>query len=182
MYAYVGNDPLGSVDPLGLMGFGGQRPWTSTGSVNKGDGYTVPRAPDFVNFQVDFYVFSIWGTFSRDGDSFVGGGFNKAYSNPLNLGANVSVGWLNTWSVTPGQTNKFISGYSGAGSVAYLGAGGGLVYSPDNGTATVIGFGAGYSYGPSGALTGGFSGGYTKDQGGTGISWDPAPSKCGCNK
>ncbi|NHQ87865.1 hypothetical protein HA050_17285 [Iodobacter sp. HSC-16F04] len=179
-YGYVGGNPLNAIDPNGLAGVRPSGPMS--GVPNKGDGCKVPRAPDFVNFQLDLYVFSVWGTFSRDGHSFAGGGFNRGYSNPLNLNASVSAGWLNTWTVKPGQTNGFLSGYAGGGNAAYTGVGGGLVYSPGSGTATVVGVGVGYAYGSAAQLAGGPGGGYTKDQGETGISWDPAALKCGCDK
>lgn len=36
------------------------------------------RLPDFVNFKVDYFVGSMWGTFSRDGNSYFGYVVNKA--------------------------------------------------------------------------------------------------------
>lgn len=149
LYGYTFADPVNFVDPTGLC-------W---------------RAPDFVNFQLNFYVFAIWGTFSRDGSSFVGGGFNRIYPNALTIEANTSVGWLNTSTVEPGQVDQFLTGYAGAATAAYAGVGGGVVYSPGNGTATVVGLGAGVSYGST-AKAGGAAGvGYSSNRGSTGLSW-----------
>ncbi|MBC7732641.1 MAG: RHS repeat protein, partial [Bacteriovorax sp.] len=52
-YAYVGGNPLSYTDPYGL--------W---------------RLPDFVSFQINYYVGNISGTFSRSGNSFFGMGSN----------------------------------------------------------------------------------------------------------
>ncbi len=128
------------------------------------------RAPDFVNFQIDYYVGSVWGTFTRDGNSFVGGGLNLGVPNPTGVGANVSVGYLNTLSVSPGQTNAFASGYSGGLTALYDGYGGGIMVSPGNGTATVLGFGAGVNVGKTNNPIS-LGGGYSVNQGNTGIKW-----------
>ena len=163
-------------------GGGGSAGKNVYGPVNKGNGCYVPRLPDFINFQIDAYVLSAWGTFTRDGHSFVGGGLNKSYVNPVSLNANASAGWINTWHVAPGQTDNFISGYSGAGAVAYDGLGGGLVYSPAGGTtttATVLGIGAGASLTPSNTRGGGsVGGGRSFDMGQTGLSWTPNACTC----
>ncbi|WJF90298.1 hemagglutinin repeat-containing protein [Paraburkholderia bonniea] len=138
---------------------------TTTGS-NLG----LVRAPDFVNFQIDYFVGSVWGTFSRDGNAFFGVGVNKSIPNSLGASASAQLGWLNRSSVSPGQVNQFLSGYSGNGSTAFATVGGGVVYSPDNGTATTIGIGAGVNLGntrnPAAVGTGN-----TYDQGKTGWRW-----------
>ncbi|WP_157639117.1 hypothetical protein [Burkholderia ubonensis] len=105
------------------------------------------RLPDFVNFQIDYFVGSAWGTFSRDGNSYFGYGVNKAVPNSVNAAASMQFGWLNQDSVRPGQTNNFLSGYAGNGTAALSAVGGGVVYSPGNGTVTVIGVGAGANLG-----------------------------------
>lgn len=54
----------------------------------------------------------------------------------------------------------------------YLGPGATLMYSPGNGTATAIGFGAAGSVGSSSNLGGSLGGGYSQNQGSTGLgSW-----------
>ena len=128
------------------------------------------RGPDFVNFQLDYYVGSAWGTFTRDGNSFVGGGVNMNLPNPTGVGANVSVGWLNSTTMSPGQTNNFVSGYSGGAVGGYDGPGGGIMYSPGNGTATVVGVGAGVSVGGNKNVVS-VGGGYSVNQGSTGLKW-----------
>ncbi|WP_162600896.1 hypothetical protein [Paraburkholderia sp. C35] len=55
-------------------------------------------------------------------------------------------------------------------SGAYELFGGGLMYSPGSGTATVIGVGAGVNAGKTNNV-GAIGGGYSVDQGKTGISW-----------
>ncbi len=138
---------------------------TTTGS-NPG----LVRAPDFVNFQLDYYVGSVWGTFTRDGNAFVGGGVNMNLPNPTGVGANVSVGYLNSTTTSPGQANNFASGYSGGAVAGYGGPGGGIMYSPGNGTATVFGLGAGVSVGGNKNVVS-VGGGYSVNQGSTGLKW-----------
>jgi len=130
-----------------------------------------------VNFQVDYYVGSAWGTFTRDGHSFVGGGVNFTDPNPGQVSASVTLGYLNQGTVAPGQTDNFVSGYAGGGAAGYgLVGGGGLMYSPGNGTATVLGVGAGWNTTKMGGQkgidnAGGLSGGYSVKMGRTGLSW-----------
>jgi filamentous hemagglutinin len=59
------------------------------------------RGPDFVNFQIDYFIGSVWSTFTRDGNSFVGGGLNMALPNTVNAGVDISAGWSNTLTVAP---------------------------------------------------------------------------------
>jgi len=133
LYAYVGGNPLGFVDPSGLAG--------QEASLIAGI-----RAPDFLNFQVDLYVGSVWGTFTRDGSSFTGAGVRNPFvGNALSVNASVSFGWLNQFEISRGQVDRFIGGYAGAGSTAFGIVGGGLVASPGNGTATLVGVGVGAS-------------------------------------
>ncbi|MEX3977774.1 hypothetical protein AB4Y45_02185 [Paraburkholderia sp. EG287A] len=149
----------------GAQGSGLSYQATTTGS-NPG----LIRAPDFVNFQVDYFVGSVWGTFTRDGNSFFGYGVNLGIPNSVGAGINVSAGYLNTTSVSPGQTNNFAGGYAGGGSALYGGLGGGIMVSPGNGTATVIGFGAGTNVGKTdNPVSVGW--GFSNDQGKTGIRW-----------
>ncbi|WP_141639976.1 hypothetical protein [Cupriavidus basilensis] len=131
---------------------------------------TGVRGPDFVNFQLDLYVASVWGAFTRDGNSFAGGGLNFGMPNPAGATASVQFGWLNRSSVAPGQTNNFMSGYAGQAVGAYAGLGAGTAYSPGNGSATVIGFGVGETVGDTKNPIS-VGGGYSLDRGKTGLGW-----------
>ncbi|WP_409014868.1 hypothetical protein [Caballeronia sp. LP006] len=66
--------------------------------------------------------------------------------------------------------NNFAGGYAGGMSGAYGIFGGGIVSSPGNGTATVIGVGGGASAAKNTNI-GGISGGFSNDQGKTGLRW-----------
>ncbi|QLI81199.1 RHS repeat-associated core domain-containing protein [Chitinibacter fontanus] len=160
IFSYVGGNPINFIDPSGLAACG-------------------VRTPDFINFQIDAYIFSVWGTFSRDGNSFVGGGFNKGSPNPASVQASVTAGWLNRFKVNNGDTNAFLSGYAGSGAAAFAAVGGGIVYSPGSGTATVLGVGAGVQLGTNFKSSGSLGGGYSKNQGDTGMSWGQGKD-CGC--
>lgn len=192
-YPYANGNPLSYIDPEGLRsGAGARRPAPAPmsrdpladryGSINfYSSSSPCLRAPDFVNFQIDAYVGSVSGTFTRDGNSFVGGGLNMGLPNPLSLSASVTAGWLNQSTVSPGDANNFAGGYSGGGAAAYTGFGGGFMYSPGFGTATVVGFGAGTSFGAkfkSGASSGA---GYSADMGSTGLGWG-ASNSCTCSR
>ncbi|WP_321851047.1 hypothetical protein [Burkholderia diffusa] len=168
----VWTQSLGPGDPdlqayivKGAQGSGFSYQVTTTGK-NPG----LFRLPDFVNFQIDYFVGSAWGTFSRDGNSYFGYGVNKAVPNSVNAAASMQFGWLNQASVRPGQTNNFLSGYAGNGTAAFSAVGGGVVYSPGNGTATVIGVGAGANLGKT-SNPASVGMGYTVDQGKTGVRW-----------
>ena len=78
-------------------------------------------------------------------------GLNKGIPNPVGAGANVNVGWLNTCdaNATGSRVDSFLYGFSGGGVAAYAGVGGGILASPGNGTATVVGVGAGVAVGGS---------------------------------
>jgi filamentous hemagglutinin len=163
---------LGPADPdlqsyivNGAQGSGLAYQATTTGS-NPG----LLRAPDFVNFQVDYFVGSAWGTFTRDGNSFFGTGVNMALPNPVQASASITAGWLNQTTVRPGQVNNFAGGYAGGVTGAYGVLGGGIMYSPGNGTATIMGVGGGISAGKNTNI-GGIGGGNAYDQGKTGIGW-----------
>ncbi|MCA8248680.1 hemolysin [Burkholderia multivorans] len=160
-----GDPDLQAYIAKGAQGSGFSYQATTTGS-NPG----LVRAPDFVNFQVDYFVGSVWGTFTRDGNSFFGGGLNMGLPNPVGAGASISVGYLNTNTVRPGQTNNFAGGYAGGGSALYGGMGGGIMVSPGNGTATVVGFGAGVNVGKTNNSAS-VGWGFSVDQGKTGIRW-----------
>ncbi|WP_174769909.1 hypothetical protein [Paraburkholderia hayleyella] len=149
----------------GAQGSGLSYQPTTTGS-NPG----LIRAPDFVNFQVDYFVGSAWGTFTRDGNAFFGYGVNMGVPNAVGAGVGISAGYLNTGHVKPGQTNDFAGGYAGGGSALYSGFGGGVMVSPGNGTATVIGIGSGVNVGKTNNPAS-VGWGFSKDQGKTGVRW-----------
>ncbi|MCC8393717.1 hypothetical protein LJ656_14065 [Paraburkholderia sp. MMS20-SJTR3] len=93
------------------------------------------------------------------------------FPNPVNASAGISAVWLNSPTVKPRQANDFAGGgYAGGLTGAYDLIGSGLMYSPGNGTATAIGFGAGFNLGktPNVETVGG---GYSVDQGTTGVEW-----------
>ena len=161
---------MSRTDPLGLYG----------GPIAAGSRYNPcvrlwegppARLPDFISFNINAYVFSVFGAFSRTGDAFVGAGLNFNAPNPATLEASVNGGWLNSSMPTGSQLNNFISSYSGGLFGGYAGLGGGQAWSPGNGTATLIGFGAGESLGTNfkGGATG--SWGYSVNTGYTGITW-----------
>jgi filamentous hemagglutinin len=129
------------------------------------------RPPDFISFNINVYVFSVFGSFASTGNAYVGGGVNFTGPNPLNLDASVNLGWLNTTDPTSAQIDNFLVGYSGGLSGAYMGYGGGEVVSPGNGTATVIGVGAGESYQTTYNGSGMGHWGYAVRTGYTGITW-----------
>ncbi|WP_413227419.1 hemagglutinin repeat-containing protein [Burkholderia sp. AU39826] len=168
----VWTQSLGPGDPdlqayivKGAQGSGFAYHATTTGK-NPG----LARAPDFVNFQIDYFVGSVWGTFTRDGNAFFGTGVNMALPNPVQASASITAGWLNRTSVAPGQTNNFAGGYAGGMTGAYAIFGAGIMNSPGNGTATIIGVGGGVSAGKN-TNVGGVGGGFSNDQGKTGIRW-----------
>jgi RHS repeat-associated protein len=170
-YAYVEENPLFGSDRNGLRGGPGIPGWGGSAKP-KPDSCSCPlRAPDFVNFQLDYYVGSAWGTFSRSGHSFAGVGLNRTYPNPIGAGGSVTVGWLNSCDNNPNKVDDFLGGYGGAGAAFYSGVGGGLMYSPGNGTATTVGVGAGVNAGSSSSGSGGPGVGYSSNQGSTGLSW-----------
>lgn len=176
-YAYVGSNPLSATDPLGLesnRAFCGGPTTCSVPAPVCSDpcGCGKLRAPDFALFNINIYVFSVYAEYSKDGNAFVGGGVNFNSPNPVNLDASANVGWLNTSSPPSGaQIDNFLAGYSGGGTAGYGGVGGGQVWSPGNGTATVLGFGAGEQYQTNYNGSGNLNWGYTVPTGQTGITW-----------
>ncbi|WP_153076911.1 hypothetical protein [Paraburkholderia bonniea] len=163
---------LGPGDPdlQGYIAKGAQGSGLSYQATTTGSNPGLVRAPDFVNFQIDYFVGSAWGTFTRDGNAFFGGGLNLNVPNAVNASIGISAGWLNSSGVRPGQVNNFAGEYAGGMSGAYDFVGGGLMYSPGNGSATVLGVGAGLNLGNTRNI-GAVSGGFSVDQGKTGIKW-----------
>ncbi|WP_020396796.1 RHS repeat-associated core domain-containing protein [Thiolinea disciformis] len=99
-YGYVGQNPLNFTDPKGLFWeslapdtyheVGQSTDWAWNHAFGCTGVSNLARRPDFVNFQLDLYVLSVWGTFSRDGHSFVGFGGNKAMPNSVAIGTTVT--------------------------------------------------------------------------------------------
>jgi len=163
-------------DPIGLMG---QGVGGSGGSsrINKGNPCSGgPRMPDFINFQIDAYVGSFWGTFTRDGSAFIGGGINMGIPSSLSLGGSISLGWINSVYISPGQADGFADGFAGGGAAAFAGIGGGFIYSPGNGTATILGVGA--SIISAGNNNGSAGWGYSSNRGATGLGGWGRGSSC----
>ena len=160
LQVFIANNTNGRSAPNGMT-----YQATTTGS-NPG----LVRAPDFVNFQIDYFVGSAWGTFTRDGNAFFGGGLNVGIPNAVGAGIGISAGYLNAAQVRPGQTNNFAGGYAGGGSALYSGFGGGIMVSPGNGTATVVGIGVGVNVGKTDNPAS-VGWGFSVDQGKTGIRW-----------
>lgn len=120
------------------------------------------RAPDFVQFSFDLYVFNFTGTFSRSGRAFFGGGFGRTYPSPkfTGTGGSIAVGWLNKLSPSTTEIDNFVGGLGYSKTAFYNGVGGGVAWSPGSGTATLIGVGEGFSLSP---------GGIQNNQGNTGL-------------
>ena len=123
---------------------------------------TPARGPDFVQFSVDLYVANVGGTFSRSGNSFAGWGITRQYPNVSGMGASITAGWLNQCEMPSDQQVDNFVGCFGQSVTGFMTVGGGLQYSPGNGTATVLGIGAGWGVGP---------GGVQYLQGQTGLGW-----------
>ena len=105
-----------------------------------------------MQFQLDPYVLTFSGTYSRSGNSFFGAGVARNYPNPVNIAGSISFGWLNKCNVTPQDVDDFIAGNGVGGTARFYGiVGGGVASSPGSGKATLlgIGIGAGLSASPS---------------------------------
>lgn len=158
-YSYVLNNPISFIDPTGLWPDGNPNDFRPFGQL-----WTAGvRSPDYVQFSLDAYVFNLSGTFSRSGNSFAGPGISRQYPNPTKFGVSIAAGWLNQCETPKGdQVDKFVGGLSESASIFVL-LGGGVNWSPGNGTATVIGIGAGSNWG------GVSPGGVQYPQGSTGL-------------
>ena len=134
----------------------GVGPWTYSSDPTQlsyyYDDVSLPqRLPDFVTFQMDGYVFSMNATYTRYGDIFLGGGFDRQYNDPFNFGVSISDGWMinpcKNGHPTRQQLNNFLKGYS-TGASAYLWGGGGFSTNK-NGEAFNVGVGfGGFGYSP----------------------------------
>ena len=168
MYAYVNGNPVSNYRSSWVDGAGGGGSATHPGPVCD---QSAPRWPDFIHFELDFYVWSLSSDFTRGGNAYVGFGPSANWSNPLRLAASVNGGWLNQSTVTPDQVDNFVAGYTGGSSAGYAVAGGGLIFSPGSGSATIVGFGAGVTLGPTSSVSVASGGGYSWNTGSTGLRW-----------
>lgn len=50
------------------------------------------RLADFLQFQIDLYVISVAGSYTKYGDVFAGGGMNRGYPNPASIGVSITDG------------------------------------------------------------------------------------------
>lgn len=120
------------------------------------------RTPDYVT--VNGSMFTAGGALTLDACGSAYGSFSVLPRTPIDgnastfrgtmrMGGNVSAGWLNQTS-TPraGTLNNFLTGPAASFSIGSTKViGGGMVYSPGNGTATEIGV---YSPGPGVSISG----------------------------
>ncbi|PPE72645.1 hypothetical protein C3942_17885, partial [Solimonas fluminis] len=170
-YLYANQNPLSFTDPLGLAPMGVPM-GVSADSIRAGaiqrqaaaaaQRYPAPRTPDFVQFSVDMYVFNAAGTFNRSGNSYAGWGITRQYPNMADMGASITAGWLNQCEKPSNeQVDNFVGGF-GQSASGFVVVGGGILYSPGNGTATILGVGGGWGVGP---------GGVQYLQGQTGLGW-----------
>jgi hypothetical protein len=85
--------------------------------------------------------------YTKYGDIFLGGGFNRGYPDPVSVGGNISADWLLRCDPSRDAINNFLSGGS-VGVSGYV-VGGGGVSTNAAGTAVTAGVGAGVSVGGS---------------------------------
>ncbi len=167
-YAYVEGNPISSIDPLGLDDFSAIL--YGAGVIDR-----MPerrgRLPDYVKVSFSMYVFNVSFARARNGQVYGAIGIARPYPHPVSAGASVTVGWLNT-PCKPSATklNRFMTGPGLATTAAYVDVGGGVTYSPGEGSATEVGFGEGVSIAPSN-LSGGLSGDYGFTIGKPGMGW-----------
>jgi hypothetical protein len=125
-YGFVGGNPVNSRDSRGLES------GAALAAMNRAEGAVFPgsgspcgcnaRSPDFMNFQIDLYIFSASATYTRYGDIFVGKGFSRQYMNPLSRGVSISDSWLLKCNPTRDDINNFLVNWSGgAGGYYFLG-------------------------------------------------------------
>lgn len=143
-FSYASASPVNRQDPRGLEDF---ECW------HVADGRTVfgcpsPPAPklgmpDYIRVQASWYVLSTSRTFSRSGNSFVGGGVQRSYPvSSFIPQASISAGWLMRECPASGsEVDDFIGGFGMSGVHGYRGYGGGISWSPGQGTAAEVGLG-----------------------------------------
>lgn len=151
VYTYAAGNPVSNIDSLGLL------PDTAlcVGMTANGCGSmasTMMEPPDYLQFQLDAYVFSLSATYTAYGDIFQGKGVSRLYPSPLSAGVSISVGWLLSPSQSPlnlcgnqpsrrRQLNNFLNGWSASGG-GYAGYGGSVAVN-GSGSALNLGVGAG---------------------------------------
>lgn len=145
LYAYVENNPVRYVDPLGL---------------DKQEG-GCPRLPDYVSVNINVAIPTPWtGTaigwsgvvaLDRHGQVFwspIGASVGKSVTG---IAGSLTGGWLNQCTKpNAGQLENFLTQHGFSAGGGYIG-GGGIAYTPGAGTATQVGLyspqiGASYNY------------------------------------
>jgi RHS repeat-associated protein len=145
-YAYAVNNPLKYIDANGLDSYSGENfAGTSWPAFPKKPPDPSQcgcswRWPDFVTFQLDFYVGSTSLTATRYGDVFWGKGFSRQYQNPFAIGISLSDGWLLKCNPTQQDVNDFLIGWA-ASVGGYRGFGGSFSIN-SSGKALNLGVGA----------------------------------------
>ena len=167
-YAYVGNNPLNSTDPLGLRADTDLCAGMSAhGCMQMGQ-----FGPDYVTYNVTVpSIFEFGGTITRGGTVFHHGGLTfgspKSIASGKNWGFNLSIGnLLKSYPVTNADINGLVGGVSKSAGF-YDVVGGGVVH---NGSGTAIEIGVGFGGGSVGVSDSGVDG-----QIGPGLNYVPAP-------
>ncbi len=169
-YAYAGSNSIFRIDPSGL---------DDTALILYGAGVIdrMPerkgRLPDYVKVSVNFYVGQVSFSRARNGHTYIAGGFIRGYPHSLSAGISASAGWLNqTCKPSSEKLDRFNTGQGMSVATAYADIGGGLAWSPGEGSATEVGVGWGVSA-TGGLGTGGVGAdtGYIMSNDGWGWSW-----------
>ncbi|CAI3791909.1 RHS repeat-associated core domain-containing protein [Rheinheimera sp. MM224] len=144
-YGYVFNRPTSLTDPTGLWPDGNPNDFYVAGqSWTHG-----VRAPDYIQISMDAYILNGYVQLSRSGNYFVGGGFVRQYPNPSSGGFSMSAAWLTRCETPTGtEVDDFLTGHGNGFGGGYLGLGAGGAWTPENGTAFMLGFGIGFSANP----------------------------------
>ena len=150
-YAYVGDNPVNGIDPLGLSGYSGSPAIPPMGAYGPTHAW---RLPDYYTISLirpsqDNLQLGGGGTLTIDRYGHIYLGPALAVGEPYGSGASLTVGWLNQSSTPcPGQLHKFLTQNSLHYGGGYI-VGGSESWTPGVGTATNLGFftpGAGMQY------------------------------------
>ena len=123
------------------------------------------RVPDYFRVEVNAYVFSFSRTLAKNGQMYFGSGLVRQYPsyNPR-IQASLSMGWLNQCKLPRGEeVENHLGGYGMAGAAGYYGLGGGISWSPSNGSTSTemgVGIGGGFSPGEIGSHGGNWGSGW----------------------